>query len=153
MLAEILLLRDLVEQFSATAELGDEEIPLFVLEELVQFQNVGVVQLLQNVDFRNQARLIFLSQIFLVDNFYCSQGLGLFVEAFSDFPIGPSADAGGYLVEVFDIARVFSHEYRSTTSQGMFTLSTKVSVLTHLLGLLGIRKRRNSIGDLLVSGG
>ena len=49
-LAKVLLLGDALEEFAAIAELSDQEVALMVLEELVEFEDIGVVQLLQNTD-------------------------------------------------------------------------------------------------------
>lgn len=59
--------------------LGDQKEPLGILEKLIQFQNVGVIQSFKDVDFADEPLTLFLSKMFLIYYFDGSQGLGLFV--------------------------------------------------------------------------
>jgi len=59
--------------------LGDQEEPLGILEKLIQFQNVGVIQSFEDINFADEPLALFLSKMFLIYYFDGSQGLGLFV--------------------------------------------------------------------------
>ena len=74
-LAEELVVDDVLEQFAAVAVLEDEEADVVPLPDLVQLDDVRVVQLLQNDDFVNECLQIF--NVILLNGFYRNFLLGL----------------------------------------------------------------------------
>ena len=42
---------NLIEEFSTLAKLSHQVVPLVVLEDLVKFQNIRMIELLQDIDF------------------------------------------------------------------------------------------------------
>ena len=42
---------DLIEEFSTLAKLCHQVVPLVILEDLVKFQNIWMIELLQDIDF------------------------------------------------------------------------------------------------------
>ena len=50
MLSELPFLDDVVEKLSATADVNHNVVPFFVLEKIVDFDDVGVIEFFQNSD-------------------------------------------------------------------------------------------------------
>lgn len=70
-LRESLLLQDLIEQLTSLHKFHDQEEVLIILVDVVKLNNIGVVDLLQNVDFILKANFVFLRKFSLCDDFDC----------------------------------------------------------------------------------
>ena len=56
-LCQVLTLADFIEELAPVAQLGDQEYSTAILVDLVQSNNVGMRQVLENIDFVKKARL------------------------------------------------------------------------------------------------
>jgi len=68
-LRESFLLQDLIKQLSALHELHDEEEVLVVFVDVKELDDVGVIDLLQDVDFVLKTNFVFLGKFALCDDF------------------------------------------------------------------------------------
>lgn len=80
---EPLALQDLIEELAASFEFHDEEVVFFVFVDVVKFDNVRVVNLLEDVDLILQANLVLLCQITLGNDFDCNSFFGHPISALS----------------------------------------------------------------------
>ena len=80
LLCEAFLFNDLVEELSAAAELHDQVVAALVLERLVQFDDVGVVETLHHLDFVLEE--VHVLHELLVDRLDRADSPGCFVLAF-----------------------------------------------------------------------
>lgn len=88
LLIKVLLFCDAVKQLTSLAKLCDQEIAFVVLEKLIKFENIGVIQLLQNVYFAHEFQFVLVSQAFLVDYLNSSEHLGVSMQALANFAKG-----------------------------------------------------------------
>lgn len=68
--------------------LGDQEVALGVLEELVQLQNVRVVQLLQDRNLAEEFLLLVFLEVLFVYDLDSSECLGLLVQTLPHLSVG-----------------------------------------------------------------
>ena len=59
-----------------------------VLKKLIQFENIGMVEFLEDVDFGKQLHLVFVSKAFLIYNFDGSEDLGLTMQTLANLAKG-----------------------------------------------------------------
>lgn len=76
---------NLVEKLTTLADIGDNIVPLLVLEEFVHLQDVRVVEILQVVDLIEKHLLLVIVHVRLSENLHCSLGARLTMDANTDF--------------------------------------------------------------------
>lgn len=91
-LAVVRSLDDLVKQLAACAQLCYNEVAFLVLVGLEDLDDVGVVHLLQNLDFSLELGLFLLGDAILLDDLYGALLSGSLVGAFSDLAKSSAAD-------------------------------------------------------------
>ena len=75
-LAKFLSSSDLVEQLDAVAEFSYKEDAAFIFVDLIKPHNVGVVQILENINFVLEPDALLLAHVELVDDLHCPHLLG-----------------------------------------------------------------------------
>ena len=101
---EELLRNDSVEQLSAVAFLHDKINGLFVLKVLVHFNDIWVVQSLENLNFSSE--LSHILDLFLFDNLDGPLLLGEFVRARLDDSVRAAAEFVSDVVVLFQVIHV-----------------------------------------------
>lgn len=110
LLAEILLLGDLLEKFSSVAEFCYQEVPLCVLEELVELKNIRVVHLFEDADFSKEFLFLILLEVLFVDDLDGAKCIRLLGETLANLAVRTSSNARRNLVVGLDVA--FVHVYK-----------------------------------------
>jgi hypothetical protein len=85
LLTEGSALGDFFEEFSSCAQLRDQVVPLLVLEDLVEADNVGVVELSQDLNLRKETDFLLRVQLVLLYYLHCSNCVRHSVLAFPHF--------------------------------------------------------------------
>jgi hypothetical protein len=88
-LCELASCDDLVEQLSALANVSDDVVALLILKELVHFEDIGMVQVLQVVYLVEKHLLLIVVHMRLPQHLHCSLCSTLPVNADSYLSKGP----------------------------------------------------------------
>lgn len=74
-LAEFTSLKDFVEEFTTLADLSDKVVALLIFEELVHFDDIGVINFLQNIDLVEKHTFLIIVHVTLAK--YLNSALGV----------------------------------------------------------------------------
>ena len=75
-LAKILFFCYFVKEFTTRAELGYQKEPFRILEKLIKFKDVGVIESFEDINFTNESITLLLGKMLFIYDFNCSQSFG-----------------------------------------------------------------------------
>jgi len=109
-LREFASLENLIEKFTSLADLGNEVVSLLILEELVHLDDVGVIDLLENVDLVEEHALLILVHIALSQDLDGPLGVRLSVHTKTHLTESASSEDLANSVKVSEFSLSLSDE-------------------------------------------
>ena len=104
------MLDNLIKKLSTLAELCDHAVSLWLIEDLIELEDVGMVKLLKNFNLMIKRVHLLWRHCFLLHNLNRSDNFGISKDALANLAVGALGNQLSNLIVVFEFACVLLDE-------------------------------------------